>query len=75
VNEAALLAGRKNKVVVEKIDFIEAVERSIAVSKFVLDNIDFIRNLSWWMHSCNLCIQFVQIFLSNHNVKVEILFL
>ncbi|CAJ2652438.1 unnamed protein product [Trifolium pratense] len=30
VNEAALLAGRKNKVVVEKIDFIEAVERSIA---------------------------------------------
>jgi cell division protease FtsH len=32
VNEAALLAGRKNKVVVEKIDFIEAVERSIAVS-------------------------------------------
>lgn len=32
VNEAALLAGRKNKVVVEKIDFIHAVERSIAVS-------------------------------------------
>ncbi|KAL6956119.1 ATP-dependent zinc metalloprotease FTSH 9, chloroplastic [Sarracenia purpurea var. burkii] len=30
VNEAALLAGRQNKVVVEKIDFIEAVERSIA---------------------------------------------
>ncbi|XP_058756839.1 ATP-dependent zinc metalloprotease FTSH 9, chloroplastic-like [Vicia villosa] len=30
VNEAALLAGRKNKVVVEKIDFIEAVERSLA---------------------------------------------
>ncbi|GAU25711.1 hypothetical protein TSUD_216400 [Trifolium subterraneum] len=30
VNEAALLAGRKNKVVVERIDFIEAVERSIA---------------------------------------------
>ncbi|KAM7256457.1 hypothetical protein ACFE04_012198 [Oxalis oulophora] len=30
VNEAALLAGRKNKVVVEKIEFIEAVERSIA---------------------------------------------
>ncbi|KAF2312589.1 hypothetical protein GH714_035160 [Hevea brasiliensis] len=30
VNEAALLAGRKNKVVVEKIDFIHAVERSIA---------------------------------------------
>lgn len=32
VNEAALLAGRLNKVVVEKIDFIHAVERSIAVS-------------------------------------------
>ncbi|KAF9665588.1 hypothetical protein SADUNF_Sadunf16G0138600 [Salix dunnii] len=32
VNEAALLAGRKNKVVVEKSDFIQAVERSIAVS-------------------------------------------
>ncbi|PKA52496.1 ATP-dependent zinc metalloprotease FTSH 7, chloroplastic [Apostasia shenzhenica] len=30
VNEAALLAGRSNKVVVEKIDFIKAVERSIA---------------------------------------------
>ncbi|KAI3694654.1 hypothetical protein L1987_77622 [Smallanthus sonchifolius] len=30
VNEAALLAGRQNKVVVEKIDFIHAVERSIA---------------------------------------------
>ncbi|XP_058099595.1 ATP-dependent zinc metalloprotease FTSH 9, chloroplastic-like isoform X2 [Magnolia sinica] len=30
VNEAALLAGRVNKVVVEKVDFIQAVERSIA---------------------------------------------
>lgn len=30
VNEAALLAGRKSKLVVEKIDFIQAVERSIA---------------------------------------------
>ncbi|KAL3611236.1 hypothetical protein D5086_002256 [Populus alba] len=30
VNEAALLAGRKNKVVVEKLDFIQAVERAIA---------------------------------------------
>ncbi|KAJ7964138.1 ATP-dependent zinc metalloprotease ftsh chloroplastic-like [Quillaja saponaria] len=30
VNEAALLAGRLNKVVVEKSDFIQAVERSIA---------------------------------------------
>ncbi|OAY73834.1 ATP-dependent zinc metalloprotease FTSH 7, chloroplastic-like [Ananas comosus] len=30
VNEAALLAGRSNKEVVEKIDFILAVERSIA---------------------------------------------
>ncbi|KAE8666723.1 ATP-dependent zinc metalloprotease FTSH 7 [Hibiscus syriacus] len=30
VNEAALLSGRNNKVVVEKIDFIQAVERSIA---------------------------------------------
>ncbi|XP_044482336.1 ATP-dependent zinc metalloprotease FTSH 7, chloroplastic-like [Mangifera indica] len=30
VNEAALLAGRQNKDVVEKIDFIQAVERSIA---------------------------------------------
>nr|DAD26645.1 TPA_asm: hypothetical protein HUJ06_028113 [Nelumbo nucifera] len=30
VNEAALLAGRENKIVVEKIDFIRAVERSIA---------------------------------------------
>ncbi|KAL5710424.1 ATP-dependent zinc metalloprotease FTSH 9 [Ranunculus cassubicifolius] len=30
VNEAALLAGRLNKVVVEKFDFINAVERSIA---------------------------------------------
>nr|QKY65089.1 chloroplast ATP-dependent zinc metalloprotease FTSH7/9 [Passiflora tenuiloba] len=30
VNEAALLAGRKNKLVVERIDFIQAVERSIA---------------------------------------------
>lgn len=32
VNEAALLAGRQNKVVVEKIDFVQAVERSIAVT-------------------------------------------
>lgn len=32
VNEAALLAGRQNKDVVGKIDFIQAVERSIAVS-------------------------------------------
>lgn len=31
VNEAALLAGRSNKIVVEKSDFIHAVERSIAV--------------------------------------------
>lgn len=30
VNEAALLAGRQNKVVVERTDFIQAVERSIA---------------------------------------------
>lgn len=30
VNEAALLAGRVNKLVVEKVDFIQAVERSIA---------------------------------------------
>ncbi|KAL5748028.1 hypothetical protein ACOSP7_025057 [Xanthoceras sorbifolium] len=30
VNEAALLAGRQNKVIVEKIDFIQAIERSIA---------------------------------------------
>lgn len=30
VNEAALLAGRQNKIVVEKEDFISAVERSIA---------------------------------------------
>ncbi|KAM3692131.1 hypothetical protein ACJW31_08G065500 [Castanea mollissima] len=30
VNEAALLAGRQRKVVVEKVDFIQAVERSIA---------------------------------------------
>ncbi|KAG5052738.1 hypothetical protein JHK87_004936 [Glycine soja] len=30
VNEAALLAGRQNKIVVEKNDFIQAVERSIA---------------------------------------------
>ncbi|CAJ1960333.1 unnamed protein product [Sphenostylis stenocarpa] len=30
VNEAALLAGRQNKIVVEKLDFIQAVERSIA---------------------------------------------
>ncbi|KAJ0084090.1 hypothetical protein Patl1_31146 [Pistacia atlantica] len=30
VNEAALLAGRQNKVVVEKVDFIQAVERAIA---------------------------------------------
>ncbi|CAN4102229.1 unnamed protein product [Withania somnifera] len=30
VNEAALLAGRLNKVVVERVDFIQAVERSIA---------------------------------------------
>lgn len=31
VNEAALLAGRLNKAVVERLDFIQAVERSIAV--------------------------------------------
>ncbi|KNA03057.1 hypothetical protein SOVF_212790 [Spinacia oleracea] len=30
VNEAALLAGRLNKAVVERLDFIQAVERSIA---------------------------------------------
>ena len=35
VNEAALLAGRQRKVVVEKNDFIQAVERSIAVSLFI----------------------------------------
>jgi hypothetical protein len=34
VNEAALLAGRLNKEIVEKIDFIHAVERSIAVCCF-----------------------------------------
>lgn len=34
MNEAALLAGRLNKVVVERVDFIQAVERSIAVSLF-----------------------------------------
>ena len=34
VNEAALLAGRLNKEIVEKIDFIRAVERSIAVCCF-----------------------------------------
>lgn len=32
VNEAALLAGRQTKLLVERIDFIQAVERSIAVS-------------------------------------------
>ncbi|XP_008457389.2 phosphomethylpyrimidine synthase, chloroplastic isoform X3 [Cucumis melo] len=32
VNEAALLAGRQNKIVVEKDDFIQAVERSIAMA-------------------------------------------
>ncbi|KAI3957130.1 hypothetical protein MKW98_002757, partial [Papaver atlanticum] len=31
VNEDALLAGRLNKVLVEKVDFIQAVERSLAV--------------------------------------------
>ncbi|XP_065045433.1 phosphomethylpyrimidine synthase, chloroplastic-like isoform X3 [Musa acuminata AAA Group] len=36
VNEAALLAGRANKVVVEKIDFILAVERSIAMTSVQL---------------------------------------
>jgi hypothetical protein len=35
VNEAALLAGRSNKELVEKIDFIHAVERSIAVWIFL----------------------------------------
>ncbi|XP_074303090.1 ATP-dependent zinc metalloprotease FTSH 9, chloroplastic-like isoform X1 [Silene latifolia] len=30
VNEAALMAGRQNKLIVEKMDFIQAVERSIA---------------------------------------------
>lgn len=34
VNEAALLAGRKSKMTVEKVDFIQAVERSIAVSSY-----------------------------------------
>lgn len=34
VNEAALLAGRKSKTTVDKIDFIHAVERSIAVSSY-----------------------------------------
>jgi ATP-dependent 26S proteasome regulatory subunit len=34
VNEAALLAGRLNKEIVEKVDFIRAVERSIAVCCF-----------------------------------------
>lgn len=33
VNEAALLAGRQSKVVVQKIDFVNAIERSIAVKK------------------------------------------
>lgn len=32
VNEAALLAGRQNKAVVQRIDFIHAIERSIAVT-------------------------------------------
>lgn len=41
VNEAALLAGRKNKVVVEKLDFIQAVERAIAVSPLFMINFLF----------------------------------
>lgn len=36
VNEAALLAGRQSKVMVEKMDFIQAVERSIAVCHYLL---------------------------------------
>lgn len=45
VNEAALLAGRNSKLVVEKVDFIQAVERSIAVIcssfSFLLWNVTF----------------------------------
>lgn len=39
VNEAALLAGRKSKTTVDKIDFIQAVERSIAVSHILSQSI------------------------------------
>lgn len=39
MNEAALLAGRSNKEIVEKIDFISAVERSIAVCFSVISSL------------------------------------
>lgn len=66
------MAGRKNKVVVEKIDFIEAVERSIAVSKFVLDNIDFISLGGWTL--IIYAYSLVRL-LSNRNIKLKILVL
>lgn len=50
VNEAALLAGRQNKLVVEKVDFIKAVERSIAVSPSVF--LLVCTYLSFWMSDC-----------------------
>lgn len=40
VNEAALLAGRKSKTTVDRIDFIQAVERSIAVSHILSQCVD-----------------------------------
>ncbi|KAG6535249.1 hypothetical protein ZIOFF_000214 [Zingiber officinale] len=58
VNEAALLAGRLSKIVVEKIDFILAVERSIApipVTNILL--------LFWWtLDDAFYLLQFHRIF-------------
>jgi len=45
------LAGRQNKIIVEKIDFIQAVERSIAVSYNVSWNID---RWTFSLYSCGL---------------------
>jgi len=68
VNEAALLAGRQNKIVVEKNDIIQAVERSIAVSYSVSWNVG---GCMFSLSSCSLA----GFWCVDHNVKLKILVL
>lgn len=74
VNEAALLAGRQNKVVVEKIDFIQAVERAIAVSlshflpppscTYVSVNVPLVSFCIFFSFACFMCLLIANIQLS-----------
>jgi hypothetical protein len=46
------LAGRKNKVVVEKLDFIQAVERAIAVSLSLSLSLSLSVRVAGWCCDC-----------------------